>query len=144
MTFGVLGKDEPLLAELIALAFESAGHDCLVFADIDHATRILSAIRIDSIIVAIHTAGGNGLDWLETLSAIRPDLPSRALLLTNAAMTPGEAARIEKLGVEVGSRPRSVIGVEQVVLGRLQKARFARPSQTSLSGTRASVSETLH
>ena len=144
MTFGVLGKDEPLLAELIALAFESAGHDCLVFEDIGHAARVLRAIRIDSIILAIHTAGGNGLDWLEALGSIRPDLPSRALLLTNAALTPGEAARIEKLGVEVGSRPRSVIGVEQVVLGRLQKAQFERPNRTRQSRTLACVSETLH
>jgi len=144
MTFGVLGKDEPLLAELIALAFESAGHDCVVFEDIGHASRVLRAIQLDSIILAIHTTGGNGLDWLETLSSIRPDLPSRALLLTNAALTPGEAARIEKLGAEVGGRPRSVIGVEQVVMGRLQKARFERTAWMGWGETRGDATESLH
>lgn len=144
MTFGVLGKDEPLLADLIALAFESAGHDCMVFEDIGHATRILRAIQLDSIVLAVHTAGANGLEWLETLSAIRPDLPSRALLLTSIALTPEEKARIETLGADVGSRPRSVIGVEQIVMGRLQKARFEGPSRAQCVGIRGSAVESVH
>jgi CheY-like chemotaxis protein len=144
MTFGVLGKDEPLLAELIALAFESAGHDCLVFEDIGHASRMLQAVRFDSIILAIHTHGGNGLDWLQTLSAIRSDLPSRTLLLTNTTLTPDEAARIEKLGAEVGGRPHSVVGVQQLVMGRMQKARFERAAWMGWDETRGADAESLH
>jgi len=144
MTFGVLGKDEPLLADLIALAFESAGHDCLVFEDIGHAARVLKAVQLDSIVLAVHAAGVNGLEWLETLSAIRPDLPSRALLLTSAALTPEEAARIETLGAEVGSRPRSVLGVEQIVMGRLHKARCKRSGRSQRVCTLRSAVESVH
>jgi len=144
MTFGVLGKDEPLLADLIALAFESAGHDCLVFEDIGHATRVLRAVQFDSIVLAVHAAGMNGLEWLETLSAIRPDLPSRALLLTSTALTPEEAARVQAMGAEAGRRPRSVLGVEQIVMGRLKKARCERPGRSQGVGTLGSDSESLH
>ena len=144
MTFGVIGKDEPLLAELIALAFESVGHDCLVFDDIEQAARILSAIRLDAILLAIHTAAGSGVDWLEALGAIQADLPSRALLLTNAALTPEEAARIEMLGAEVTGRPRSVVGVEKVVMGRLKKARREWSHRLRWRGAQGAVSELLH
>ena len=99
-----------------------------VFEDTDHATRILHAFHLDSIVLDVHL----GLDWLETMAATRPDLPSRALLLTRAALTPDESARIERLGAEVVRKPLSVIGVERVVMGRLQKAGFA-PARTELA-----------
>lgn len=121
MTFGVIERQEPLLAELIALAFESAGHDCLVFDDVDYASHILDAIHIDSIVLDIQVPGGNGIDWLEAMVATRPDLPSRTLLLTPSELTPDETARVKKLGAEVALKPRSVIAVERVVIGCLQK-----------------------
>lgn len=123
MTFGVIEKEEPLLAELIALAFESAGHDCLVLEDIDHATRILEAIHVDAIVLDIHMPGRNGLDWLESMHPTWPDLPSRTLLLTRIPLTPDEMGRVRKLGAEVVARPVSVVGVERVVMERLRKAR---------------------
>jgi hypothetical protein len=76
--FGVIKKGEPLLAELIAFAFESAGHDCLVLRNIDHATRILHSTHVDSIVLGLRMPGWNGLDWLESMATTWPDLPSRA------------------------------------------------------------------
>jgi hypothetical protein len=70
-----------------------------------------------------------------------PDLPSRTLLLANAAVTPETAERIKKLGAEVILRPLSILGVEGVIAERLEKARAERgsveqkrPRRTSLSG----------
>jgi two-component system response regulator AtoC len=122
VTFGVIARKEPLLAELLALAFQSAGHDCLILKDVDHATRVLAAIRIDSIVLDIHMPGWNGLDWLETVAMTWPDLPSQTLLLTTTSLTPGEAARIERLGAQTVLRPISIVGVEQVVMARLRNA----------------------
>jgi hypothetical protein len=51
-----------------------------------------------------------------------PDLPSRTLLLTTTSLTPGEAARIERLGAQTVLRPISIVGVEQVVMARLRNA----------------------
>jgi len=133
VTFGVIEKDEPLLAELIALAFESAGHHCLVFQGVDHASRVLHAIHVDAIVLDLHMAGGNGLDWLESMAATRPDFASRTLLLTEAPLTNDEAARIEKLGAEVVYRPFSLVGVELIVMGRLQKARSELGEQVRLA-----------
>ena len=127
MTFGVIETEVPFLADLIALAFESADHDCLVFKDVDHATRILNAIHVDSIVLDIHMPGRNALDWLEGMTNRWPDLPSRTLLFTHAALTPDEAARIKRLGAEVVFRPFSFVGVKQVVRGRLLKARSEQP-----------------
>jgi DNA-binding response OmpR family regulator len=140
MTFGVIGKEQPLLAELLMLAFQSTGHECLLFEDTDQATRILHAIRVDSIVLDIHLRDRKSLDWLETMAATWPDLPSRTLLLAHAAVPPETAARIEKLGAEVIPRPRSIIGVQRVVVGRLRKAQFERASRARRGVPQASLS----
>jgi DNA-binding response OmpR family regulator len=126
MTFGVIGKEQPLLAELLMLAFQSAGHECLLFEDTDQATRILHAIRVDSIVLDIHLGDRDNLAWLETMVATWPDLPSRTLLLAHDAVTPETAARIQKLGADVIPRPLSIVGVQRVVMERLQKAHVER------------------
>jgi DNA-binding response OmpR family regulator len=122
MTFAIIEKEEPILGQLIALAFESAGHDCLVLKDGTHAARVLRAIRLDSIVVDIQMPGMNGVDWLEAMITRWPDLPSRTLLLTHAALTDREAVRIKTLGAEVVFRPLSIESVRRLVLRRLQKA----------------------
>lgn len=123
MTFGVVRGEEPFLAELIALAFESAGHDCLVFEGVGHAARVLRAIRVDSIIMDVQVPGRSDLDWLETMMGTWPDLPSRTLLLAAADPTVDEANRIRRIGADVGPRPSSLSGVKWVVMGRLRRAR---------------------
>lgn len=126
MTFAVIESEQPFLAGLIALACESAGHHCLVFKDIAHVSRILPAIRVDTIVLDLERRGLNGLDWLETMAPSWPDLPSRALLLTNSDLTPADETRIKKLGAEVISTPFSTADVKDVVTARLQKARRVR------------------
>lgn len=125
MTFGIIEKEEPLLAALIALAFESAGHDCLVLEDVDHATRILAAIHVDAIVLDMHMADRSGLDWLESMHPTWPDLPSRTLLITRTTLTFDETIRLRRLGAEVTARPVSLEGVERIVMERLRKARSA-------------------
>jgi len=126
MTFGVIGKEQPFLAELLVLAFQSTGHECLLLEDTDQATRILRAIRVDSIVLDIDLRERDSLDWLETMVATWPDLPSRTLLLAHAKLPPETAARIEKLGADVVTRPLSIVEVQRVVMERLQKARVER------------------
>ena len=139
MTFGVIEQEAPLLAELIALAFEAAGHDCLLLKDTEHATRILRAIHLDSIVLDVQRSGRNGVDWLETMAEIHPDLPSRTLLLADAAVTSEEAARIKKLGAEVVVTPLSIVEVELVVMSRLKKVGAAGVDRTRRSPHRAPV-----
>ena len=122
MTFGVIAKDEPMMGQLIALAFQAVGHDCLVLRDAAHAARILRTIRLDSIVVDVRMPDLNGVDWLETVVATWPDLPSRTLLLTDTVLAPDEILRVEKLGAEVLFKPLSIESVRLLVLERLQKA----------------------
>jgi DNA-binding NtrC family response regulator len=129
MTFGVIGKEQPLLAELLMLAFQSAGHECLLFEDTDQATRVLHAIRVDAIVLDIYRGDRDNLDWLETMVTTWPDLASRTLLLAHNAVTPETAARIRKLGAEVIPRPLSIVGVQRVVMERLEKAHVERTSR---------------
>jgi DNA-binding response OmpR family regulator len=132
VTFGVIEKEEPILGQLIALAFESAGHDCLVLKDGVQAARILRAIRLDAIVVDIDMPGLNGIDWLETMAATWPDLPARTLLLTGTALTDGDVVRIRTLGAEVASRPLSIESVNRLVRTRLQRV-GSTPSVTLLN-----------
>jgi DNA-binding response OmpR family regulator len=140
MTFGVIGKEEPLLAELLMLAFQAAGHECLIFEDVDEATCVLHSIQVDAFVVDIHVRGRDCLDWLETMAAIRPDFPSRTLLLAQAALPPETAARTEKLGAEVLRRPLTIGEVERLVTGRLEKAQSTRASLASWGRKDASPS----
>jgi DNA-binding response OmpR family regulator len=126
VTFGVIDNEEPFLAEVIALAVESAGHDCLVLKDLDHAASILRAIHLDAIVLNFRMPGRNGLDWLEVMVTTWPDLPARTLLLTNSALTADEEARITCLGAEVVVGPLGLAGVERVVTRRLEKAHSER------------------
>jgi DNA-binding response OmpR family regulator len=144
VTFGVIARKEPLLAELLALAFQSAGHDCLVLKDVDHATRVLGAIRIDSIVLDVQLPDRNCLDWLESVAITWPDLPSRTLVLTTTALTPGEAARIERLGAQTVLRPISIVGVEQVVMARLRKAQCERAGGAHTDWGRESSAYLVH
>jgi DNA-binding response OmpR family regulator len=130
MTFGVVKTDEPLLGELIAIAFEATGHDCLVFEDVDQAARILDALYLDALVLDLHLADRSGLDWLENVVATRPDLPARTLLLTRTATTSDEAARIAALGAEVAPRPASVTEVQYVVLERLRRVGAQRADRS--------------
>jgi len=144
MTFGVIEHGEPLLTELIALAFKSAGHKCLIFKDTYHAAVILQAIHLDSIVLDIQMPSRNGLDWLETMAEIHPDLPSRTLLLAQSAVTPETAARVQKLGAEIVVRPLSIIAVERVVMGRLERAGFATSGRRRCDPEQASAAEPLN
>lgn len=144
MTFGVIEHEEPLLAELIALAFESAGHECLIFKDTYHAAAILQAIHLDSIVLDVELPSRNGLDWLERMAEIHPDLPARTLLLAQTAVTPDIAARVKRLGAEIVVRPLSIIAVERVVMGRLERARFAEGGRRRRDPERASAAELVN
>lgn len=125
MTLGVVEKQGSFLARMIALACESAGHDCLVFKDIGHAIRIIHAIRLDRIVIDLERPGLYAVDWLEIIGRYWPDLPPKTLLLAESEPAPGDAARIHKLGAEVVYTPSSLADAKHVVLARLHQARSA-------------------
>lgn len=126
MTIGVIERERSFLAMMITVACESLGHHCLVFKDIVHMTAILHAIRVDAIVIDIERPGVNVLDSLETMVPCWPDLPSRTLLLTESELTPNDVERIQMLGAEVVSRPRSIADVKIFVMDRVQQARSDR------------------
>ena len=126
------------------LAFQSTGHECVLLEDTDQATRILHAIRVDSIVLDIQLRDRNSLDWLETVVGTWPDLPSRTLLLSHDDVTPETAARIEKLGADVMIRPLSIVGVQRVVMERLEKAQSVRAGRATRGPERAWLAERVN
>jgi DNA-binding response OmpR family regulator len=123
VTLGVIERERPALATMIALACESVGHDCMVFKDLAQATRIIHAIRLDKIVIDIDGPGLNPLDWLEIMVPSWPDLPPRTLLLAESELAPRDVARIQTLGAEVVYTPSSLADAKRVVLERLHEAR---------------------
>jgi DNA-binding response OmpR family regulator len=144
VTFGVVASEEPLVAELIALAFESAGHVGLVFKDLGHVTRVLQDLHFDLIVLDMHPPDGSGLEWLETMATEWPDLPARTLLLSPTSLSPDEAARVGKLRVEVVHRPFSLVAVERVVTGHLQKAGFEAFAPEGHGGVRETRADSVN
>jgi len=138
MTFAVIERERSFLAMMITLACESQGHHCLVFKDFVHMTGILHAIRVDAIVIDIERPGPNVVDWLETMVPCWPDLPSRALLLTESELTLNDVERIQMLGAEVVSRPRSIADVKIFVMHRVQQARSDR-TRRALHGPKQQV-----
>ena len=123
VTLGVIERERPFLATMIARACESVGHDCLIFKNIAQATRIIHAIRLDKIVVDIEGPGLNALDWLEIMVPSWPDLPPRTLLLAESELASRDVARIHRLGAEVIYTPSSPADAKHVVLERLHQAR---------------------
>jgi DNA-binding response OmpR family regulator len=134
VTLGVIERERPALATMIALACESVGHDCLVFKDIAQATRVIHAIRLDKIVIAVEGPGLNALDWLETMAPSWPDLPPRTLLLVESELAPRDVARIQELGAEVVYTPSSLADAKRVVLERFSVPPFLKASSVKASG----------
>ena len=126
MPFCAIEREASFLATMIALAYESVGHRCLVLTDLAELSHILHAVRVDKVVIDLDRPGLNALDWLETMVPSWPDLPSRTVLLAESELTPRDAARIKQLGAEFVSRPSSLVAAKLVVMERLQQSRSDR------------------
>ncbi|MFV8754099.1 response regulator [Nannocystaceae bacterium ST9] len=91
--------DEPLVRELAAEVLERAGHRTLVAADGDEGLALFEAHRDAIVLVVLDRTmpGLDGLELLERLRTLRPDLPA---ILSSGYAEDGSSSRLRELGVD--------------------------------------------
>jgi two-component system response regulator PilR (NtrC family) len=67
--------DEPDILELLTMTLESMSVDCVTAENIAQAEQALSQQNFDFCLTDMRLPDGNGLDFVKTLQANKPDLP---------------------------------------------------------------------
>ncbi len=98
-------EDEPAVADLIEETLELAGHRCVRARDSEEADRMLSAQRVDGITLDVRMPGRDGLDWLGSLFAKRPELARRTLVVTGTFLSPEDCSHLARCGASMLAKP---------------------------------------
>jgi two-component system OmpR family response regulator len=107
--------DEPFLGELVKLALEADGHDCIAVVGLDEASELLRAVRIDLVSLDLAADGRRPLRWLEETTLAYPDLHGRAFILTDRALELDEATRLVACGARVIEKPFTLNQMREAV-----------------------------
>jgi DNA-binding response OmpR family regulator len=100
--------DEPAVAEMFQVAFESRGHACLVASSLEEADWILSVAAVDAVTLDLSLPDGDAVTWLASLAEVRPDLAARTTIVTGRFLTPFEEARAAACGATALMKPVGV------------------------------------
>lgn len=98
-------EDEPYVAELLQETLEGEGNRCILATDANGADRILATGAVEAITLDLMIPGRDGLGWLETLAASRPDLARRTLVVTGSALGRTERDRVAAVGARILAKP---------------------------------------
>jgi DNA-binding response OmpR family regulator len=98
-------EDEPYVAELLQETLEGEGNRCILAADANGADRILATSTVEAITLDLMIPGRDGLGWLESLAASRPELARRTLVVTGSALGRVERDRVAAVGARILAKP---------------------------------------
>ena len=98
-------EDEGHVAELLQSALERLGNSCILARSADHADRVLEQHSVDAITLDLRMPGRDGLEWLESVSATRPELARQTLVITGQDVGPQTAARLARCGAGMLGKP---------------------------------------
>jgi two-component system OmpR family response regulator len=98
-------EDEPYVAELLQETLEGEGNRCVVASDASGADRALATSPVEAITLDLSIPGRDGLAWLETLAATRPDLARHTLVVTGSALGRVERDRVAAVGARILAKP---------------------------------------
>ena len=72
------------------------------------ADHVLAAQPVEGITLDVRMPGRDGLDWLGALSAVRPELARRTLVITGTALSPGDCRHLAHCGASMLAKPFEV------------------------------------
>ena len=98
MALVLIVDDEATVLKNMAQSLRRAGFEVVTAANCAKARAILGRKPVDALCLDIVMPDGNGLDLLEEVRQIAPDLPA---IVTSAACTPENRSRAASLSVEV-------------------------------------------
>ena len=90
--------DEAGIREVICLALESGGHDCLTAADGGEALALVSAhgSEVCGVITDLHMPEMNGVELIRHLRETRPELP---IMVSSGSISSEDRLTLAELGV---------------------------------------------
>jgi DNA-binding response OmpR family regulator len=97
--------DQPCVADSLAVFLRALGNDCFVAREADEADRILERQLIDAVIVDVNMPGRTGLQWLESLESLKPELLRHTLVITGACLQVEDRKRLSGWGAGLLTKP---------------------------------------
>jgi two-component system, OmpR family, response regulator len=107
--------NEGFVAELVGLALEADGHECLTAANLASAGEILRSVRVDLLAVDLLFDGRSVIDWLEEVILSHADLHGRIVILSGGLVGAAEAPRIRACGARVVKKPFTLVQLRETV-----------------------------
>ena len=96
-----------------------AGHQCMRARDSEEADRVLSSQRVDGITLDVRMPGRDGLDWLGSLFAARPELARRTLVVTGTSLSPEDCSHLARCGASMLAKPFRVEDLVETIRKQL-------------------------
>jgi DNA-binding response OmpR family regulator len=116
-------EDEAYVAEMLRRALEELGNECLLAHDATTAQELLDHHPVEALTLDLGMPGPNGLDWLESVAASRPELAARTLVLTGQSLDPDAVGRLARCGAGLLAKPFTLDHLEEAI-----RAQIDRPS----------------
>jgi len=98
-------EDELSVAELLQRSLERMGNTCHVAPSAQEAARLLDEQVPDAVTLDLGMPDGDGLDWLESVAASRPELARKTLVITGRTLDPDAVARLTRCGAGMLAKP---------------------------------------
>jgi DNA-binding NtrC family response regulator len=83
------------------------------------ADAVLAVELVDGMVVDLHMPGRNGLEWLEEIALVQPDLVRSTLVITGSDLSPETYARTRRLGADLLPKPFRIEDLVDAVSRRL-------------------------
>jgi DNA-binding NtrC family response regulator len=102
----IVVDDEPSTCSFLQAVFEAEGHECRAFSQTEEAERYVAANPADLVIVDVYLGSLNGLDLLQRLRALRPNV--YAVVMTARVSVETAARSFGEGAVDYISKPVTV------------------------------------
>jgi DNA-binding response OmpR family regulator len=96
---------ESFLAELVKLALEADGHECVTATNVEEASEFLRSVRFDLLALDLDEGYLNSFPWLEATILGHPELQGRTFVLASRPLEAAEATRVRACGAQVIRKP---------------------------------------
>ena len=107
--------DEASVRALLVRVLERSGCEAIEAASGEEALTVIDRAAVDAIVSDHHLPAMTGIDLYERLTASRPDLGQRFVLLSGDPDSPEIVAFIARSGVPIVAKPFDLAGIEATV-----------------------------
>jgi DNA-binding response OmpR family regulator len=119
-------EDETYVAEMLRRALEQLGNSCFLAHDAQSAQAMIDEHSVEGLTLDLGMPGPNGLDWLEAVASIRPDLAARTLVITGQALDAESVERLARCGAGLLAKPFTLDNLEEAVRSQIDRPALQR------------------